>query len=311
MTVRTIRKRILSTTRCPECGNDNFVEDFNMGEVVCKKCGLVLKESIMNEGPEWRAFTREEKNQRSRVGSPTSLSVHDKGLSTVIDRVNRDAFGRELPSATRLQMLRLRKWHIRARVHSSVDRNLAQAMAELDRLVDKIRVPSSVKEQAALIYRKSLDKGLVRGRSILAIAAASLYASCRFTETPRTLKDVANASLVKKKDIARCYRLLLRELDIKMPTANPVRMVPKIASQLGLNEKTQQAAIELLHRAEEKKAIAGKDPMGLAAAAIYIACVVESERKTQKEIAEAAGVTEVTVRNRYKGLRRTLKLEIQ
>ena len=311
MTVRTVRKSIFSTTRCPECGNDNFVEDFNMGEVVCGKCGLVLKESIMNEGPEWRAFTREEKNQRSRVGSPTSLSVHDKGLSTVIDRVNRDAFGRELPSATRLQMLRLRKWHIRARVHSSVDRNLAQAMAELDRLVDKIRVPHSVKEQAALIYRKSLDKGLVRGRSILAIAAASLYAACRFTETPRTLKDVAKASLVKKKDIARCYRLLLRELDIKMPTANPVRSVPKIASQLGLNEKTQQAAIEILHRAEEKKAIAGKDPMGLAAAAIYIACVVESQRKTQKEIAEAAGVTEVTVRNRYKGLRKTLRIEIQ
>ena len=124
------------------------------------------------------------------------------------------------------------------------------------------------------------------------------------------LKDVAEASLVKKKDIARCYRLLLRELDIKMPTADPIRSVPKIASKLGLNEKTQQTSIELLHRAEQKKAIAGKDPMGLAAAAIYIACVIESERKTQKEIAEAAGVTEVTVRNRYKGLRRTLKLEV-
>jgi transcription initiation factor TFIIB len=310
MTIRSVRKSILSTTRCPECGNDNLVEDYDMGEIVCGKCGLVVKESVMNEGPEWRAFTREEKDERSRVGTPSSLSVHDKGLSTIIDRVNRDAFGRELPSATRLQMLRLRKWHIRARVHSSVDRNLAQAMAELDRLVDKIRVPSSVKEQAALIYRKALDKGLVRGRSILALSAASLYASCRFTETPRTLKDVAEASLVKKKDIARCYRLLLRELEIKMPTADPIRSVPKIASKLGLNEKTQQTAIEILHRAEEKKAISGKDPMGLAAAAIYIACVIESERKTQKEIAEAAGVTEVTVRNRYKGLRRTLRLEV-
>ncbi|MEM2094662.1 MAG: transcription initiation factor IIB, partial [Candidatus Bathyarchaeia archaeon] len=259
---------------------------------------------------EWRAFTREEKEERSRVGTPVSLTVHDKGLSTVIDRVNRDAFGRELPAATRLQMLRLRKWHIRARVHSSVDRNLAQAMAELDRLADKIRVPTAVKEQAALIYRKALERGLVRGRSILAIAAASLYAACRFTQTPRTLKETAEASLVKKKDIARCYRLLLREMEIKMPMADPVRCVPKIASKIGINEKTQQTAINILHRAEEKKVIAGKDPTGLAAAAIYIACVMEGEKKTQKEIAEAAGVTEVTVRNRYKGLRRALKLEV-
>jgi transcription initiation factor TFIIB len=302
--------RSLSTRRCPECGSDNLVEDYDMGEVICRRCGLVVRENVMDEGPEWRAFTRQEKEQRSRVGTPISLSVHDKGLSTVIDRVNKDAFGRELSASTRLQMLRLRKWHIRARVHSSVDRNLAQAMAELDRLTDKIRIPSSVKEQAALIYRRALDKGLVRGRSILAIAAASLYAACRFTQTPRTLKETAEASLVKKKDIARCYRLLLRELDIKMPIADPIRCVPKIASRININERTQQIAIEILHRAEEKKAIAGKDPMGIAAAAIYIACVFEDERKTQKEIAEASGVTEVTVRNRYKGLTNSLNLNV-
>ncbi|MFH0748725.1 MAG: transcription initiation factor IIB [Candidatus Bathyarchaeota archaeon] len=303
-------RRSLGTTNCPECGGNNLVEDYDMGEIVCGNCGLVIRESIIDEGPEWRAFTQEEKANRSRVGSPSSLSIHDKGLSTVIDRVNRDAFGRELPAATRLQMLRLRKWHIRARVHSSVDRNLAQAMAEMDRLADKIRIPPSVKEQAALTYRKALDKGLVRGRSILAIAGASLYAACRFTQTPRTLKEVAEASLVRKKDVARCYRLLLRELEIKMPIANPIRCIPKIGSKIGINEKTQQTAIDILRKADEKKVIAGKDPMGIAAAAIYIACVIEGEKKTQKEIAEAAGVTEVTVRNRYKGLRKVLKLEV-
>ena len=309
MVTRSI-KRSLSTTTCSECGSDNLIEDYDMGEIVCGNCGLVIRENVVNEGPEWRAFTQEEKDDRSRVGTPTSLSVHDKGLSTVIDKVNRDAFGRELPAATRLQMLRLRKWHIRARVHSSVDRNLAQAMAEMDRLTDKIRIPSSVKEQAALIYRKALDKGLVRGRSILAIAGASLYAACRFTNTPRTLKEVAEASLVKKKDIARCYRLLLRELDIKMPMTDPVRCVPKIGSKAAIEERTQQTAIDILHKAAEKKAIVGKDPMGIAAAATYIACVINSEKKTQKEIAEAAGVTEVTVRNRYKGLRKVLKLDV-
>lgn len=301
----------MSTFICPECGDHNLIEDRDRGEIVCGACGLVIHENVMDEGPEWRAFTQEEKKRRNRVGSPSSLSVHDKGLSTVIDRVNRDAFGRQLPTSTRLQMLRLRKWQIRARVHSSVDRNLAQAMAELDRLSDKIRVPTSVKEQAALIYRRSLDKGLVRGRSILAIAAASLYASCRFTQTPRTLKEIAEASLVKKKDIARCYRLLLRELDMKMPMMDPIRRVPKIASKLGINEKAQQTAIDILRKAEEKKIIAGKDPMGLAAAAIYIACVLENERKTQREVAEITGVTEVTVRNRYKGLTKDLGLDLE
>lgn len=307
MESKSIRRKIQGNSYCPECGSGNLIEDYDMGEIVCGTCGLVIREKVMDEGPEWRAFTREEKEQRSRVGTPMSLSVHDKGLSTVIDKINRDAFGRQIPASTRLQMLRLRKWHIRARVHSSVDRNLAQAMAELDRLTDKIVVPSSVKEQAALIYRKALDKGLVRGRSILAISASSLYAACRYTQTPRTLNEITAASLVKKKDIARCYRLLIYKLDLKMPIADPIRCIPKIASRLGITEKTQQTAIDILNKAEEKKVIAGKAPMGLAAAAIYIACVEIGEKKTQKEIAEATGVTEVTVRNRYKGLRRTLK----
>lgn len=310
MATKNVRHEIRSVYRCPECGSHHLIEDYERGEIVCGQCGLVVRENVIDEGPEWRAFTQEEKKERSRVGTPLSFSVHDKGLSTVIDRINRDAFGRQLPASTRLQMLRLRKWQIRARVHSSVDRNLAQAMAELDRLADKLHIPASVKEKAALIYRRGLDKGLVRGRSILAISAASLYAACRFAQTPRTLKEVAEASLVKKKDIARCYRLLLRELEMKMPMANAVRCVPKIASRVGTNERTLHKAIEILHEAESKKALSGKDPMGLAAAALYIACVIEGEKKTQKEIAEAAGVTEVTVRNRYKGLKDVLELDV-
>jgi transcription initiation factor TFIIB len=306
-----VRKaKVKGIDHCPECGGQNLIEDFDVGEIICGTCGLVVKERVIDEGPEWRAFTREEKDERSRVGTPLSYSIHDKGLSTVIDRVNRDAFGRELPISTRLQMLRLRKWQIRARVHSAIDRNLAQAMAELDRLSDKVHTPSSVKEKAALIYRKALDKGLVRGRSISAIAAASLYAACRFSKTPRTLKEIAVSSLVRRKDIARCYRLLLRELEIQMPIADPIACVPKIAAKLNVSIRVQSKAMEILKIAEKAKVVSGKDPMGLAAAAIYIACVLENERKTQKEIAEATGVTEVTVRNRYKGLRELLKLNV-
>ena len=296
--------------RCHECGSINLIHDYDTGETVCGTCGLVLHEQMMDKGPEWRAFTQEEKESRSRVGIPTSYSVHDKGLSTAIGRVDRDAFGRKLPLTTRLQMWRLRKWQIRSRVHSSVDRNLAQAMSELDRLSDKVYIPGPVKEKAAVVYRKSLDKGLVRGRSIAAIAAAALYAACRTTETPRTLREIADASLVDKKDVARCYRLLLRELDIHMPIADPLTYISKIAEKTGISGQTQGLAIKILNEARRKGSAAGKDPMGLAAAALYIACLQRDEKKTQKDIAEAAGVTEVTVRNRYKTLKRQLGLEL-
>ena len=296
--------------KCQECGSTNLVHDYDSGETVCSNCGLVLHEQMMDKGPEWRAFTQEEKNSRSRVGVPTSYSVHDKGLSTAIGRVDRDAFGRKLPLSTRLQMWRLRKWQIRSRVHSSVDRNLAQAMAELDRLADKLYIPGPIKEKAAVIYRKSLEKGLVRGRSIAAIAAAALYAACRTSETPRTLREIAEASLVDKKDVARCYRLLLRELDMQMPIADPMTYLSKIAERTGISGQTQGKAIKILIEAKKRRAASGKDPMGLAAAALYIACLQSNEKKTQKDIAEAAGVTEVTVRNRYKSLKRQLDLEL-
>jgi transcription initiation factor TFIIB len=191
-----------------------------------------------------------------------------------------------------------------------VDRNLAQAMAELDRLTDKLHIPPSIKEKAAVIYRKALDKGLVRGRSISAIAAASLYAACRTSQTPRTLRELSTHSPIEKKDIARCYRLLLRELKIRMPIPMAQLRVPKIAAKVNVGELTQQDAVKILREAERLKTTAGKDPMGLAAAALYIACVRNDEKRTQKMIADAAGVTEVTIRNRYKGLKESLNLII-
>jgi len=294
--------------KCPECGSTNLVHDYDTGETVCVNCGLVLHEQMIDKGPEWRAFTQEEKESRSRVGGPASYSVFDKGLSTTIGRMDRDAFGRKLPLSTRLQMWRLRKWQIRSRVHASVERNLAQAMSKLDRLSDKLYTRGSIKENAAMIYRKALEKGLVRGRSIAAMVAAALYAACRNSETPRTLREIAEESLVDKKDVARCYRLLLRALDIQMPIADPVTYVSKIGERVGISGQTQGLAIRILIEAKKRRIASGKDPMGLAAAALYIACLQSNEKKTQKYIAEAAGVTEVTVRNRYKSLKRQLGL---
>lgn len=295
---------------CPECTSKNLVHDYDSGETICGDCGLVLYEQMLDKGPEWRAFTQQEKASRSRVGMPTSYSIHDKGLSTTISQVDRDAFGRKLPQSTRLQMWRLRKWQIRSRVHSSTDRNLAQAMAELERLSSKASISHHIREKAAVIYRKALDKGLVRGRSINAIASAALYAACRKSGSPKALREIVEASLVDKKDVSRCYRLLLQELDFHMPISDPLTYVSKIAEKNRVSGRTQGTAIAILREARQKRFSAGKDPMGMAAAALYIACVKNNEKVTQKDIAEAAGVTEVTVRNRYKALKKQLNLEV-
>jgi len=296
-------------TRCPECGNTILVQS-ESGEVVCSRCGLVVSEESFDRGPEWRAFTPEEKAEKSRVGSPISILHADKGLPTVIDKVGKDAFGRKVDMETRLQMLKLRKWQTRTQYQSPVERNLLQALAELDRIADKLHLTEDLQEEAAEIYRKALEKGLVRGRSISAIVAASVYAACRKYDRPRSLKEIAAVSRVRKKDIARCYRLLIQELGMKMPIPDPKNYVSKIATKAGIPEKTQVEAIKLLDEMEKKGAVVGKDPIGIASAALYIACVLTGVKKTQKDIAEAAGVTEVTVRNRYKGLKEVLKLDV-
>ncbi len=295
--------------RCPECASKKLIHDYDTGETICGACGLVLYEQMLDKGPEWSAFTLEDKTSRSRVGAPTSYSIHDKGLSTTISQIDRDAFGRKLPVSTRLQMWRLRKWQIRSRVHSSTDRGLAQAMAELERLSDKVNISSLIKEKAAVIYREALAKALIRRGSIVSIAAAALYAACRKSGTPITISEMARASLVDKKDVTRCYRMLLQELDFQMPIPDPLIFVSKIAEKNGISGKTQGAAIAILREVKQKRFAAGKDPIGMAASALYIACLQNNEKITQKNIAEAAGVTEVTVRNRCKTLMEQLNLK--
>jgi len=229
-------------------------------------------------------------------------------LAHLINPVNKDASGRPLSAAMKSTIERLRTWDSRSQVHEPVDRNFRQAFSELNRLKDKLAISDAVIEKAAYIYRKALDKGLVRGRSISALMAAALYAACRDTATPRNLKDVEIAANIKRKDIARCYRLLVKELDLKMPVTDSVQCVARIASKIGIAEKTKRFAIKVLKSAQEKEVSAGKDPMGLAAAALYLSCVKNGEDKTQRDIAESANVTEVTIRNRYKGLKELLNL---
>ena len=292
--------------RCPKCGKSLIVTDGAGGELYCSSCGMVLKEKIIETGPEWRRFHEDGKDDRTRTGIPTSIAQHDMGLATVIGVANRDASGRSLSGSMKSTVERLRTWDRRSQVHESSDRNLRQAFSELRRLSDKLAVSEAVTEKAAYFYRKAFERGLVRGRSINSIISASVYAACRDGQIPRTLKDVAVASNVKKKDLARSYRLLHREMELQMPVTDPARCISGIASRAGLSEKTQRRAREILRMAQEARVSAGKDPMGLAASALYVACALEGEQKTQKDVAEAAKVTEVTIRNRYKGLRQAL-----
>jgi transcription initiation factor TFIIB len=299
---------ILTKQECPECKNNNLITDHDSGETVCGNCGLVIQEKYLDTGPEWRSFNLQETKSRSRVGIPSQFSLHDKGLSTTINQTTHDAHGRKLPLKTRINMQRLKKWQIRSRVHSSIDRNLSQAMTELDRLSDKLSIPDSVKEKSALIYRKALNKGLVRGRSIAGIAAASIYVACRFSGTPRNLREISEKALVNRKEISRDYRLIVKELGILMPISRPTTYLTKIALRTNLSGEVQEYAKKILKEAIKKKVASGKDPTGLAAAALYIAAKMTGQKKTQKAIAASAGVTEVTVRNRYKTLRKNLHL---
>ncbi len=250
-------------SNCQRCGKNSLLTDENTGEQFCEKCGYVISEKSQASGPEWRSFQKDGGSDPTRTGAPTSLTIHDRGLSTVINPINKDASGKPLSTSMRSTIERLRTWDSRSQVHESVDRNLRQALSELNKLKDKVVVSSNVLEKAAYLYRKALEKKLVRGRSISAMIAASLYAACRDTETPRTLKDVASAANVKRKDIARCYRLLYYELELKMPVVDSIQCIARISSKLGIPEKTKRYAVKVLKDAQERKESSGKDPMGL------------------------------------------------
>lgn len=294
---------------CPECGGHDVVQDMQAGEKICASCGLVVSDHRIDTGPEWRAFTSDEKDARSRAGAPASYAIHDKGLSTMIDWRDHDSSGKKFSAKKRSEIYRLRKWQIRTRVHSSVDRNLAQAMSELDRLSSQLGLNKSIKELAALLYRKLIVRRLARSRSIDAMVGAAIYAACRLREAPRSLEEISRHSRVTKKKIGQHYRLLVEKLKLRMPISDPANYVPRFITQLRLPGVVQQKVLEILEQAKSKRSlVTGRDPRGLAAAAIYIASILTDHRVTQRDIAMAAGVTEVTVRNRYKEL--VNKLEI-
>ena len=286
---------------CPECSG-TLVNDAEHGETVCEECGLVVEEDEIDRGPEWRAFDSSERDQKSRVGAPTTQMMHDKGLSTNIGWQDKDAYGNALSSRQREKMQRLRTWNERFRTRDSKERNLKQALGEIDRMASALGLPDNVRETASVIYRRALDENLLPGRSIEGVATAAVYAAARQANVPRSLDEISVVSRVERMELTRTYRYIVRELNLEIAPADPESYIPRFASDLDLSDEVERRARELVDHGRDAGLLSGKSPVGLAAAAVYAAALLCNEKVTQSEVSEVASISEVTIRNRYKEL---------
>jgi len=290
--------------KCPECGSINLIYDRERGEIICRDCGLVIEEKMIDFSKEWREFDHEQAEKRRRTGAPLTWSKFDRGLGTDVGQ-RKDIF--KLSGRSRSKFSRLQKWH--GRISTAIERNLKLALAELKRVASFLKLPKSVEEESARIYTLAVQRGLVRGRSMESVVAGALYAACRRYDIPRTLDELSEASGIDKKEVGRTYRFITRELGIRILPSNPVDYIPRFASALKLSAGTQSKAVEILEMAEKAELTSGRGPTGIAAASLYVAALINDEKRTQREVADVAGVTEVTIRNRYKELLAKLKLK--
>ena len=286
---------------CPEC-DARLQADSEHGETVCTECGLVVEEDEIDRGPEWRAFDSAEKDQKSRVGAPTTNMMHDKGLSTNIGWQDKDAYGKQLSNRQRQKMQRLRTWNERFRTRDSKERNLKQALGEIERMASALGLPENVRETASVIYRRALSENLLPGRSIEGVATAALYTAARQAGIPRSLDEIERVSRVDRMELTRTYRYIIRELNLEVKPADPESYIPRFVSDLGLSDEVERRARELIEAARGDGILSGKSPVGLAAAAVYAAALLCNEKVTQNDVSDVADISEVTIRNRYKEL---------
>jgi len=292
-------------SKCPDCGSDKIRYDPSRGETVCVMCGTVISEGMIDLTQEWRAFDDDQRSKRVRTGATLTPTKHDQGITTEIGKGRGELF--KVASRKRAQYYRLTKWH--KRLIKSKDRNLSFAFSELQRLISFLHLSRAIHERVAKLYQQAVNKGLVRGRSTESIIAALLYTTCREEGAPRTLDEISKASGINKKDIGKTYRYIARKLKIRILPAKAQDYVPRFGSLLGLSEKVQVKAVDVLDEAGKFDVTSGKGPIGVAAAALYIAAVLEGEKKTQREVADQIGVTEVTIRNRYKEMVEALDIK--
>jgi transcription initiation factor TFIIB len=296
-----------TSTVCSLCKSDVIVTDPESGEVICSNCGQVILDKVQESHYEWCAFTVNKAYKRT--GMPGSVTCHDIRLYTIIGRTNKDASGNKINVAMRSTIDRLRIWDFRTQMGTYTDKNLRQAFSELDKLKDKLGLSDAIIEKTAYIYRKAQRRGLTRGRTTSGILSAAIYIACREMGTPRTLKDIAAIGNIKRKELARMYRLMVFELDLKIPMVDPIKCIAMIANKVNLSERTKRQAMNIMNDIMKRQISAGKHPMGLAATVLYLSCLNTGESITQTDIACAAGITDMTVRNRFKDLKSQLELK--
>lgn len=296
--------------KCPSSGNSHgpLITDSIRGEILCASCGSVLADKVEDSGPEQRSFSMEEYSQNARTGLASTLSIHDRGLSTMIGNADRDASGNSISSYMKYAFNRLRTWDSRSKSNSS-DRNLKTAFSIMSSVQSKLEVSDTVVERASYIYRKALNKNIIRGRTISGMILSALYVACRESNVPRTLQDIANVGNISFKDLSRHYRVLVKSLELQVDSFNPLEFVSKIGTAVGISEKAKRDALEILNRAHEKGITDGKNPVSLAATAVFLSGLINEEKATQNSIAKASGVSSVTIRNVSKVLIKQLGMK--
>ncbi|MFX1285767.1 MAG: transcription initiation factor IIB family protein [Promethearchaeota archaeon] len=291
--------------KCSECNSNAMLYDEQRGEIICEDCGLVANSVIFSREPEWRAYNSEEEKSKVRVGLPTSI-LNNREMRTVIVG-KKDTYGKTLDTATQAKYARLSQMD--ERIQDRTTRNLKSALVELKRIKSHLNLSDDIAETAILLYRLALDKDLIKGRSVIGMISASIYLACRKKKAAITLKDTAETANITTKELGRCVRIFLQNINVTNTSPDPVTLVNRLGENLGLTMYTRKVAIDILTEAREKKLTMGKIPMSLAAAAIYIASIQTGERRTQQQIATPARTTPVTIRNRFKELAKGLGLE--
>lgn len=298
--VRTRQRQRKPSSReeCLECGSTTVVTSTDGTERHCDDCGLVLDEDHIDPGPEWRVFDQSQYRNRRRVGAPRSPRKHDFGLTTEIGWRNVDGNGNRLSASKRHRLDRLRTWQERIRTSQANERSLQFALSEIERMAATLEIPKSYREPAARLFRRALQVDLVRGRSIEAIASVCLYIATRHHGIPRSIREIAHVSHVDRKEISRAHLYLVRELDLELVPVDPADYVPRFCSILDVDDAVGRMAIRII-RATADDLLVGNSPTGFAAGAIYAASLFCDDKRPQREVADVAKVTEITVRKHY------------
>ncbi len=291
------------------CKNNKIITDLSTGERACYNCGSVSKEKPIDIGTENTGTTKEEYLKTSRVGRKISLKMADMGLSTIIESKDMDSSGRSLSNENRRMFYRLRMWDRNSR-YSNTSQSFQKAFLLLDGIRTKLSLPDSVVEQTAYLFRKIAAKKILSGRSTLGIICATGYIACRLANTPRTLSDFSIAGNIKRKNLQRIYRFLIKELEINPVAYSPHEFVSRISKKINVSEKTERLAFKIVSLTEQKGVATSKNPMSIAAAAVALAVLKNQEKVSQTKISQASGISSVTIRDRTKEIKKQLGGEI-